>query len=473
MATHARVSVPTYRADPRISEDWRRTGDGDRLRMPKDLRPKSPANGRWAKMPVPFLVSAGERGGRLLRSSCSPTRPSRRSSRLGFPLPGDLRQLYLEIGDGGFGPYNGVRRLSNWMKDYQKLRAEPIGEKQRAWPAELLPIVYLNGHRVCMSRNSGAIVRWTKPPARCSEAKWTGSFAPQSSSLAEWLERWVDTPTQIEGGPEGGWSPSATESERRQRAETDQQARLDAATEKARTFVVADLPPLPEALIERVRERACDPRRRTFLASAAGATIGLDDVEDELVRAADAIPRQAISGLAGMLNGLRRWRRWPGGMAGWPWSAVRRRDDDEESGTGGRLGAPADPAAFAHAAGSLGFDLCRAAAALRDRRRRVRPGRHRRCSASDLLTRLPPLTGARRDRRASPGRRRLLPLYESDPALGCLDLGAARWSSTTRADGRRAGRFLAAIVRGRARVGRRSARGVAGGTQLCRPVREG
>jgi len=99
----------------------------------------------------------------------------------------------------------------------------------------------------------------------------------------------------VEGGPEGGWSPSAIEAERRARAETNRQARIDAEGEKAREFAVAELPPLPEALIERVRERARDPRRRTFLAGAAGATpIGLDDLEDELVKAADAIPRQAI-----------------------------------------------------------------------------------------------------------------------------------------------------------------------------------
>ena len=41
-----------------------------------------------------------------------------------------------------------------------------------------------------------------------------GSFAlrspvalrPYARCVGEWLERWVDTPTQTEGGPEGGWA---------------------------------------------------------------------------------------------------------------------------------------------------------------------------------------------------------------------------------------------------------------------------
>ena len=120
-------------------------------------------------------------------------------------------------------PYNGVRRLSNWAKDYQKLLAEPIGEKKRAWPAELLPIVYLNGHRVCMNRNGGAIVRWTKPPARCSEAKWMDSFAPQAlvaGRMARTLGRHADAGRRGARKAAGRLRPRRFE--RRQLAESGQ-----------------------------------------------------------------------------------------------------------------------------------------------------------------------------------------------------------------------------------------------------------
>jgi hypothetical protein len=59
---------------------------------------------------------------------------------LGFRLPTQLRQLYLEIGDGGFGPWFGIRRLSNWAKDYAKLRADVPAERGREWPEALLPM---------------------------------------------------------------------------------------------------------------------------------------------------------------------------------------------------------------------------------------------------------------------------------------------------------------------------------------------
>ena len=196
MMTQACLSADLIaRIRARISEDWRRTGDGDWLRMPNERRPKPNVDGLMGTM-LGALFSYEPPDMQALKpvEPLSAKAIAKIEKALGFALPGDLRQLYLEIGDGGFGPYNGVRRLSNWAKDYQKLRAEPIGEKQRAWPAELLPIVYLNGHRVCMNRNSGAIVRWTKPPARCSEAKWTESFAPQSSlgGMARALGRHAD-----------------------------------------------------------------------------------------------------------------------------------------------------------------------------------------------------------------------------------------------------------------------------------------
>lgn len=430
MTTPACLSADLIaRIRTRISEDWRRTGDGDWMRMPKERRAMPAVDGLMGTM-LGALFSYEPPDLEALK----PVEPlndkaiAKIEKALGFPLPGNLRQLYLEIGDGGFGPYNGVRRLSNWAKDYQKLLAEPIGEKKRAWPAELLPIVYLNGHRVCMNRDSGAIVRWTKPPARCSEAKWADLFAPQTSSLGEWLEHWVDTPTRAEGGPEGGWSPSAAESERRQLTEAARQTRIDTAAEKARTFVVADLPPLPEALIERVRERARDPRRRTFLASTAGAPpIGLDDVEDELVKAADAIPRQAFSGLAGILTGLRGMGPLAGGIPGLAMVRGTAGGMMMKSGSGGRLGAPATRAAFAHAAGRLGFDLpapLQQLYAIADGG--FGPGDTGLFSLVDLLTRHQMLTSAPHGPSGEPWPAKLLPLYESDPALGCLDLESGK-----------------------------------------------
>ena len=181
---------------------------------------------------------------------------------------------------------------------------------------------------------------------------------------------------------------------------------------------------MPEALIERVRERARDPRRRTFLANAADATpFGLDDLEDELVKAADAIPRQAFSGLAGILTGLRGMGPLAGGIPGLAMVRGTAGGMMMKSGTGGRLGAPATRAAFAHAAGRLGFDLpvpLQQLYAIADGG--FGPGDTGLFSLVDLLTRHQMLTSAPQGPSDEPWPAKLLPLYESDPALGCLDL---------------------------------------------------
>lgn len=135
----------------RLRDDWRRTGDGDYTRMPKELR---------RTLPGP---DGGGLGGLLLQAVLShepeaaePLKPVepldeapviKAEKALGFALPAQLRQLYLEVGDGGFGPYGGIRRLANWAADYTKLRKELPIERGRDWPEGLLPIVYVNGRR--------------------------------------------------------------------------------------------------------------------------------------------------------------------------------------------------------------------------------------------------------------------------------------------------------------------------------------
>jgi hypothetical protein len=213
------------RIGARLGDEARRTGDGDYLRLPKEIRdrdrPRHLLYGPvWNAMHQQALADL---------QPLKPVEPlseaavAKVEKGLGFRLPEELRQLHLELGDGGFGPFNGVRRLSNWAKDYSKLRAQLPAERGRAWPEALLPIVYRNGKRICVDRTTGAVLLWAKPPKSCSEKKWLASFVPQSPSLGGWLERWVDTPTEAEGGPEGGWAPPGEEVERRESVEREKE----------------------------------------------------------------------------------------------------------------------------------------------------------------------------------------------------------------------------------------------------------
>ena len=383
------------RIQARIGDVWRRTGEGDYLRTPKHLRRKSDSDYPIAQALFDAAFSASA------EQYAPPIKPVERigekdiakvEKKLGFAIPAELRQLTLEVGDGNFGPFNGIRRLANWAKDYSKLRAELPAERGREWPEELLPIVYLNGKRICLDRASGAVVLWTKPPKKASEKKWLASFVPQSGSLGEWLERWVDTPAWSEGGPEGGWTPPEQEIERRENVEKEKEARRLAELERSRTFTLGDIPPLAPELIDRVRERAMDPDQRTPMARA------------------DRQPGGLMSALL-MPFGLKTV------STGGPGTVMMWR------GSSGELGAPATDKDFAAAEKDLGFPL---PAPLRQLYEIADGGFGP--SSSGFL----PLSRMVREYReklsrpegpvGEPWPAKLLPLYDEDGAKGCLDL---------------------------------------------------
>jgi hypothetical protein len=409
----------------RVQDDWRRTGDGDYTRMPKELRRKLPGSdsGGLAGM-LMQAVLVHEPGATEPLKPIEPLPESQVAKverTLGFALPTQLRQLYLQVGDGGFGPYAGIRRLTNWATDYEKLRTQLPTERGRDWPDGLLPIVYVNGRRVCVERDSGRVVLWTKPPKKIGEQRWLASFVPVAPSVQAWLDAWVDTPTVLEGGPEGGWTPPREEVERRQQVEAEAEARREAAATKARTFMPIDLPPLAPDLLERIRERAMDADRRTYLAEAEASSIGLGDLEEELDRSAGAMPPQAAAGLGRLLSGLRRLG--PAALTGLKVSTdpaggmiMMRR------GAGGRLGPPAPDEALDRVDRQLGVRLpepLRQLLGIADGG--YGPGSGL-LSAAEMLSLYRKLTATPQGPGGEVWPGRLLPIWRADEEIGCLDL---------------------------------------------------
>ena len=412
----------------RVRDDWRRTGDGDYTRMPKELRRRLPGSGGNGL--AGMLLTAVLNHEPLATEALKPIQPLpeaqvvKAEKGLGFALPIQLRQLYQEVGDGGFGPYGGIRRLTNWAADYAKLRAQLPAERGRDWPEELLPIVYVNGRRICVERDSGRVVLWTKPPKKVSERKWLASFVPVSPSLQAWLEAWVDTPTVLEGGPEGGWTPPTEEIERRRHVEAEAETRRAAEAAKARSFSPAELEPLGPDLLERIRVRAMDPERRTYLAAAeAGSSdVGLSDLAEELERNADVIPDQAVAGLGRLLSGLRRL----GPAAGLPQLKVSMGPAGGmfmmSPGAGGRIGAPASETALDLADRELGVRLPEPLRQLL----RIADGGF---GPGSGLLRIADLVLLYRKLSATPQGpggevwpARLLPIWQAGDEIGCIDL---------------------------------------------------
>ncbi|HET9336486.1 MAG TPA: SMI1/KNR4 family protein [Sphingomicrobium sp.] len=118
---------------------------------------------------------------------------------IGRALPAELRQLYA-IGDGGFGPGEGLMRLAEAVERHRKMTAEPFGPLGQPWPENLLPLFDENPALSCIDLDSGEIVAWDPEEIEDedSDEDWQRSFKVEHPSLAAFMDAWLDTPTMAE-----------------------------------------------------------------------------------------------------------------------------------------------------------------------------------------------------------------------------------------------------------------------------------
>jgi len=140
--------------------------------------------------------------GQQLRTPVSNADLAEAEHRLGFPLPDLFRELYTEIGDGGFGPPSGFFPLLNPVPEirlangsvpgveavvelYQLFKKGDPEDPSWSWPDRLLPILDWGcAIRSCVdcSTRSLQVVRDEPDVRRFTE----------SPSLEEWLRNWVN-----------------------------------------------------------------------------------------------------------------------------------------------------------------------------------------------------------------------------------------------------------------------------------------
>ncbi len=115
---------------------------------------------------------------------------------LGVSLPDDLKQLYGEVANGGFGPSGGLAPLDEVTQRYRDLMANPPGEDGQKWPAQLLPINLTAPGADCYDLQSGEIILWDEESLAegPSDRVWQGSFKKDAKSLEAWLEGWLAKP---------------------------------------------------------------------------------------------------------------------------------------------------------------------------------------------------------------------------------------------------------------------------------------
>ncbi|MFN8195093.1 MAG: SMI1/KNR4 family protein [Nocardioidaceae bacterium] len=121
---------------------------------------------------------------------------------LGHALPDELRESYA-IGDGGFGPGEGLFPLAELVRRYRDLTDEPFGPAGQDWPEHLLPVFEEDPVLVCLDLGTGAIVDWDPEEIEDEddEDDWRRSFKPAAESLAALWEHWLPRPTFAEQHP--------------------------------------------------------------------------------------------------------------------------------------------------------------------------------------------------------------------------------------------------------------------------------
>src|SRR6185295_9456697 len=117
--------------------------------------------------------------------------------KLGFALPVPLRQLYSQVGNGGFGPVAGIMPLKQLVDTYLDLKKNPPGQRGQTWPPHLLPITGTEPGHDCIDVNSGAMIFWDEEELADgpSDKVWKRSFKPDAADLGAWFEKWLGTPS--------------------------------------------------------------------------------------------------------------------------------------------------------------------------------------------------------------------------------------------------------------------------------------
>jgi hypothetical protein len=140
--------------------------------------------------------------GLLERLPALPTAPAEAvaeaESLIGYRLPPLLRRLYLEAGNGGFGPGYGILGLRGGHRDGTgraalDLYREAHDISSRHWsflPVSLLPVCYWGCgiySFIDCSQPRGPIWGWDPNPGPAGRQ----ALFPQPLTLAGWLDRWV------------------------------------------------------------------------------------------------------------------------------------------------------------------------------------------------------------------------------------------------------------------------------------------
>jgi hypothetical protein len=123
-------------------------------------------------------------------------------TQLGFSVTPLLKQIYTEVGNGGFGPSYGLLGLRGGMKNEDGQDAVALyhsycefdpEDTLWKWPSRLLPLAHLGcAMYLCVDCTSseGPII-WFEPNPHEVGNSWADSFIPLADSTENWLLSWL------------------------------------------------------------------------------------------------------------------------------------------------------------------------------------------------------------------------------------------------------------------------------------------
>ncbi|HEY3964796.1 MAG TPA: SMI1/KNR4 family protein [Planctomycetaceae bacterium] len=139
-----------------------------------------------------------------IRAPAKPAEVDAAERALGHPIPQLLRRLYLEVGNGGFGPAYGLEGvptipptplLSDIVFLYSELRSAPPPDENPSWywPDGLVPLISL-GCNIweCVDLLTPPYAIVVHDPNECDwERPLAEQLKPVAESLAKRLEKWL------------------------------------------------------------------------------------------------------------------------------------------------------------------------------------------------------------------------------------------------------------------------------------------
>ena len=122
---------------------------------------------------------------------------------LGYPFPPLLKRLYVEVGNGGWGPGYGLLGLTGGardylgktaIQDYLLRRGSDQEDPALQWSKGLLPICHWGcAIYSCIDcTQPGFPVIVFDPDAHEDGKDWTDAFFPECDGFDEWVQLWAD-----------------------------------------------------------------------------------------------------------------------------------------------------------------------------------------------------------------------------------------------------------------------------------------